>query len=259
MAKPAVALAEPTTTLHPRIVTALGKQTRGKSLLLSWVAERPRTTDRPLKLLDADPHNTTLARRFPNVLTPGSVSLEDRRVWLEQQIRDQRDAARAGKPYDVLCDVGGGDHLLARLAHEVRFTETLDRAGIDLTAFYMIGPSLPDLEYFQSLDDAGFAPKRLGLIFNAGLVTAGRAPVQAFEPVMKAPLVLSLIERGAVPFFMPALAADCLEAVERSGAMTFREAIPKLDLWHEMRLETWLNDSMETQLAAKLEALGWLV
>lgn len=249
-------------TRRPRIITALGKQTRGKSLLLRWLIERGAATrSRPLTILDADPHNQTLARHFDGVVTPGSTALEDRRVFLEQSIRDQRDAARAGTPYDVVADVGGGDLLLSRLAHEIRFTETVDRSGIDLTAFYLLGTNIGDLEYFQSLDDAGFHPKHLALVFNAGLVSGDRSPERAFDMMLKAPLVHKLIEqRGAIPLFMPALTSDCVEAIEKSGARTFREALPKLeDLMHEMRLETWLDQAMEKQIAQRLVELGWLV
>lgn len=230
------------------------------TMLIRWLAERGAADrPRPMRLLDADPHNQTLSRYLPGTLSPDSVSLEDRRVWIEQQIREQRNAIRAGAPFDAILDLGGGDLLLQRLAYEVRFTETVDKAGIDLTAFYMLGPSLDDLEYFQSLDDAGFAPRRLGLVFNAALVPAGRDPALAFDSMTKAPLIELLVKRGAVPFFMPALAAECVEAVEKSGARTFREAIPKLEMWDEMRLETWLNDSMEEQIAKPLAEMGWLV
>lgn len=248
-------------TRRPRIVTALGKQTRGKSLLLHWYVERGSATrTRPLTIIDADPHNQTLGRHFDGVVTPGSTALEDRRVFLEQAIRDQRDAARAGTPYDVVADVGGGDLLLARLAQEIRFTETIDRSGIDLVAFYMLGTNVGDLEYFQTLDDAGFHPKNIALVFNAGLVSGDRSPAKAFDIMLNAPLVRKLTTSGAIPLFMPALTSDCVEAIERSGARTFREALPKLeDLMHEMRLETWLDQAMERQIAQRLVELGWLV
>lgn len=245
---------------RPRIVTALGKQTRGKTFLLKWYIERSAASrTRPLKIIDADPHNQTLARHF-EALTPGSTAIEDRRVFLEQAIRDQRDASRDGQAYDVVADVGGGDLLLSRLAHEVRFTDTVDRSGIDLIAFYVLGPNVGDLEYFQTLTDAGFRPKHLALVFNAGLVAGDRSPEKAFDMMLKAPLIHELIARGAVPLFMPSLASDCVEAIERSGAKTFREALPRLeDLMHEMRLETWLDQAIEKQIGQPLADMGWLV
>lgn len=246
---------------RPRMITALGKQTRGKSLLLRYLIERSATSrSRPLRVIDADPHNQTLDRHFDGALMPGSTALEDRRVFLEQAIRDQRNAARDGVSYDVVADVGGGDLLLCKLAREIRFTETVDRSGIDLIAFYVIGPSIGDLEYFQSLTDAGFLPKHLALVFNAGLVSGDRSPDKAFDQILRAPLIHDLMSRGAIPLFMPALTSDCVEAIEKSGARTFREALPKLeDLMHEMRLETWLDQAMERQIAQRLVELGWLV
>jgi hypothetical protein len=251
----------PADVRRPRMVTALGKQTRGKTFLLKWYIERGASSrTRMVKVIDADPHNQTLARDFEGALTPGSTALEDRRVFLEQAIRDQRDAAKAGDAYDVVADVGGGDLLLSRLAHEIRFTETVDRSGIDLIAFYVLGTNVGDLEYFQTLTDAGFRPKHLALVFNAGLVSGDRSPDKAFDLMLRAPLVHELLARGAVPLFMPSLASDCVEAVERSGAKTFREALPRLgDLMHEMRLETWLDQAIEKQIGKPLADMGWLV
>ena len=251
-----------TDTRRPRIVTALGKQTRGKTLLIRYLIERGAVSrSRHLTIIDADPHNQTLAGHFDNVVTPGSTALEDRRVFLEQAIRSQRDAAAEGNPYDIVADVGGGDLLLSKLAHEIRFTETVDRSGIDLTAFYMLGPNVSDLDYFKSLHDAGFHPKNLALVCNAGLVAGDRSPDRAFEVILRSPFVEMLVsERSAKMLFMPALTSDCIEAIDRSGARTFREALPKLeDLMHEMRLETWLDQAMEKQIAQRLADMGWLV
>lgn len=225
-------------------------------MFLRWLAERGSLSrSRPMHILDADPHNRTLSGYFPNAECPPSSGMDDRRVWLEAEIRKQ---AKAAERYDVILDIGGGDHLMQRLAYEVRFTETIERVGIDLTAFYLMGPSVSDLDYFQSLEAANFHPKRLALVFNGGLVSGDRSVERAFEAVFNAPLVTKLLDRGAHPIYMPALAPDCLEAVEQSGALTFRDAIPKLDMWHEMRLETWLNQSMEDQVARPLSELGWL-
>lgn len=260
MAKSATTTTEVASDARPRLVIALGKQTRGKTLILRWLAERgAKDRTRPLRLFDADPHNPTLSRHFDDVQSPDSTSLEDRRVWLERRIREQRDGGRNGQPFNAILDVGGGDLLMGRLAHEVRFTETIDMAGVDLVCIYMLGPNIADLEYFQMLDDSGFKPKHLAIVFNGGLVSGDRDPVQAFDLMVKAPLVDQLLKSGAVPVFMPALAADCLEAVDQSGARTFHEAIPLLEMWDEMRLETWLNQAMEDKVAKPLAKMGWLV
>lgn len=247
-------------TGRPRIVTALGKQRSGKTYFLRWYVERgAKHRARELRLIDADPHNDTLRQHYPGAVSPESSALEDRRISLETAIRDQREAASAGRPYDALIDVGGGDLLMGRLARDVRFTEAVEQIGLELIVFYMLSPSLSDLEYFQGLDDAGFVPKRLALVFNAGLIQGDRQPERAFDAMLEAPLVEKLVSQGATPLFMPALAADCVEAIEKSGARTFLEAIPKVGMWHEMRLQTWLGQKMETQIAKPLAELGWLI
>lgn len=247
------------TISRPRIITALGKQTAGKTHFLRWYVERSTNLrTRPLKLIDADPHNSTLAHHFEDAAVTGSAATEDRRITLEGAMRAQLAAAKSGDTYDALWDIGGGDLLMPRLAREVRFSETVEMIGIELVVFYVLGPSVSDLTYFDQLEEAGFRPKNLGLIFNAKLISGERKANLAFEAMLDAPLVKALVGRGARPLFMPALAADCVEAIEQSGAKTFREALPLLDMWHQIRLQHWLDEAMETQLAKPLIDCGWL-
>lgn len=252
---------ETQTETRPRIVVTLGKQRSGKTTLERWMFERGAVRrTRPLKLIDADPHNDTLHQHFAEAELPGSSSVDDRRVALENAIRSQIAAARAGKPYDAYWDIGGGDLLMPRLAHEIGLTSTLDRAGIDLIAYYLLTPSLSDLDYFRTLDAAGFKPQRLGLVCNAGAVNGDRSPARAFGPLMSDPFIISLIERGAVPLPMPALAADAFEAAEGTAAPTFRDALTRLDdFMHETRLADWLDVAMEEGIGKRLDAMGWFV
>jgi hypothetical protein len=246
--------------LHPRIVTALGKQKAGKTYFLRYYVERgAKDRQRPLKLVDADPHNDTLRQHYKDAASPDSSGIEDRRISLERSIDEQLSAAADGRPYDALWDIGGGDLLVPKLARDVQFTDTIEDVGIDLIVFYMLSPSLSDLEYFQTLEDAGFRPKRLGLVFNAGLIQGDRKPDRAFDAMLDQPLVMTLIERGAKPLFMPALAADCVEAVEKTKSVTFHDAISKVGTWHKMRLRTWLDQKMEEEIAKPLGDLGWLI
>lgn len=249
---------------RPRLITALGKQKAGKTLFLQYYIERSAGgRQRPLKLVDADPHNDTLLQHYAEALSPDSSGLDDRRIFLEQVVRDQAAAMDKSNPHDVLVDIGGGDLLLSRLARDVRFTDTLDGIGIELIAFYMLSPFLSDLDYFQKLEESGFHPKRLALVFNAGLIPGDRRPDRAFDAMMSAPLILKLLNRGAQVLFMPSLASDCVEAVERirteHGVVTFRDTLSLLDVWHRSRLETWLDQKMETQVAKHLIDWGWLV
>lgn len=244
----------------PRILVVLGKQNAGKTLLERYLAEEGASArSRPLRLIDVDPHNDTLHQHYPSALTPESTSLDDRRIFLENEVREQKKAAMAGNPYDAYWDVGGGDLLMPRLSKDVRFTDTIERVGIELIVIYMLSPHLADLDYFQDLEDANFHPKRLVLMLNAGLVAGDRQPNKAFEAMVAAPLIAKLLERGAEPLFMPALASDCIQAIRGTGESTFRAALPKLDFWHTMRLETWLNIDMKQEVMDHLVKFGWMV
>jgi hypothetical protein len=259
MAKLAVVENDPGAVARPRIITALGKQGGGKTLLLRYLIERGvAVRSRPLKLLDADPHNGTLRQHYADAETPGSSSTEDRRVSLEQAVRNQHAAARDGSLYDALWDIGGGDLLMARLARRAHFTETLERVGVDLIVFYLLSPEMSDLEYFQGLEDAGFKPRNLALVFNAGRIQGDRRADRAFDATMKSALVHKLVERGARPLFMPALESDCMKAADETKESTFRAALSKLDMWHEIYLRSWLDEAMEEQIAKPLIEWGWL-
>jgi hypothetical protein len=123
-----VATGEVQADVRPRIVVPLGKQRSGRTTLLLWMVERGAVKrTRPLKLIDADPHNDTLRQHYTDADTPGSTGIDDRRVSLENAIRTQRQSAKDGKPYDAYWDVGGGDLLMSRLASEIGFTSGWDR------------------------------------------------------------------------------------------------------------------------------------
>lgn len=245
---------------RPRIVVALGKQGTGKTFFLRYYIERgAKDRKRPLKLVDADPHNSTLLKHYKGTFSPESSAIEDRRVYLEHAIRTLHLSTADGNPYDLLVDIGGGDLLVPKLARDVAFTETVEAIGIELITFYMIHPSPEGLEYFQTLDDAGFRPERLGLVFNGGLVHGDRKPARAFEAVLEAPLIRTLLERGAKPLFMPALANDTVEAIGDLHVPAFADALPKLDFFHQPRLKIWLAEKMEKEIAQYLIEWGWLV
>jgi hypothetical protein len=108
------------------------------------------------------------------------------------------------------------------------------------------------------LEEKGFRPRRHALIFNTGLIQGDRKPDRAFDAMFKAPLIEKLVSRGAAPLFMPSLPADCVEAIEKTGSPTFVGALPNLDIWHQMYLETWLQ-KMNEEIAKPLMDLGWLV
>jgi hypothetical protein len=147
-----------TPTKRQRLVVALGRGKTGKSTMLRYVAETA-GTDRPLRILDADPNNQTLALHFSHAERPPSVEGVDRRSWVEEQI-ERMVLASAGESglHDALLDLGGGDRLMKRLGDEVGLVQILEESGIDVTAIYMVGPHEADLSDLREAEQSGSFP-----------------------------------------------------------------------------------------------------
>src|ERR1700759_2008364 len=68
-----------------KLVLALGRGKTGKSVMLRWIAETAQH-NRRLRIIDADPNNSSLANIMADAERPPSDDGEDRRLWIEKQI-----------------------------------------------------------------------------------------------------------------------------------------------------------------------------
>ena len=76
--------------------------------------------------------------------------------------------AQVHERFDSVLDLAGGDPLVRLLARETELVPTLERRGIRIVLWQVLGPDVADLDYLKLSIEAGlFAPATL-LVLNAG-------------------------------------------------------------------------------------------
>jgi len=248
MSQTSAATAADNQARRPKLVVTLGRGSKGKSVLLRYVAETS-ARSRPLRIVDADPSNDSLSRFFPGeAVSPQSLDEEDRRVWLEKEFWDMIE-----RRYDMLLDVGGGDLLVKRLGAEVGLAQALEAEGIDLIAIHMLGPDLDDLHYLEDVETKGLLqPKHTVLMLNAGLVPPTSRPSAAFATVLESPIVKRVRAdetngRQVLLVVMPCL--PCMRDIEAAGLPNFASALTPqgrkmIGPFNVVRVRRWLNEEM---------------
>jgi hypothetical protein len=199
-------------------------------------------------VVDADPKNSSLANRHPDVEIPSGIG-EDRRISIEAKF--DRLASDAGTPrqHDMLLDLGGGDLLLKRWGHDVALAGSLTEAGVDPVLIHLLGPDDQDLAHVSDVE-AGqvFSPPRTILAVNYGLVATASLS-EAFAKAQSSEVVKSIVKRGGKLVFMPRL--DCLSAMENAG-VTFLDArkgtLSNLKLLDRIRVNRWVREDMPKML-----------
>jgi len=124
--------------------------------------------------------------------------------------------------FDSVLDLAGGDPLVRLLARETELVPTLERRGIRIVLWQVLGPDVADFDYLKLSIEAGlFAPATL-LVLNAGLVRSKRS-VQAVlaEVTGRHKVFMDAVARGALVVWFPGLV--CMKGVAERG-LTFDEA-----------------------------------
>jgi hypothetical protein len=237
---------------RPIAVIVSGRGKTGKSLFAWWLAGTS-TGQAPLKIVDADPKNQSLANRCSSAEVPPGLG-DDRRYWIEAQF--DRLIADAGTPkqHDLLLDLGGGDLFLRRWGHEIDLASMLIDEGVDPVLVHMLGPDEADVSHLADVETGGiFAPPRTVVVLNAGLVPPNRSVATAFEKVLTCSAVQSVLGRGGKLVHMPAL-LDCMAEFESSG-LPFDQvggalARNALGAINNRRVSRWLRQDMPAFRAA---------
>ena len=217
---------------RPRMVVALGRGKVGKSVFLTWLAESS-ARRYPLRIVDADPNNPVLVRRFSDAIAPEGDGPEERRMWLEREFERLIERAGTADQEDMLLDVGGNDHLLKRMGGEMKLAELLIENGVDPVAVHLVGPDEADLRYLEDVESRGlFCPPMTVLVLNEGLVSSGRDPLKVYETILRSEVVRNVTSpaRGGKLVFMPELA--CLREIEAAGSTPGRAVTG----WREINL-----------------------
>jgi len=150
--------------------------------------------------------------------------------------------------------------MLKRVAREIGLVPFFDAHGIEPVAIHLLGPDRDDLAYLRDVEEGGlFAPKATIIVFNEGLVPAGRSVKAAFAPVLDNPILHAALARGAKAVYMPRL-IPAHEVDERR--LTFAAAVAgrikegqrQIGPYNRELIKNWLR-AMEQNFAP---VAGWL-
>lgn len=203
-------LALATTALtSAKLVVPLGRGSRGKTFWARWAIERAQRAGRAIVVADADRTNPTLSNYFQQVMRPQTADDRDVKSWFEQVIEQQIE-----EKFSALIDFGGGDLVLKSTGRELHLASFLENYNIQAVAVHLIGPDPDDLSFLRDMENGAFAPEATILVLNESLVPAHLTPATAFEDtVMRHPILLKAVERGAKLVFMPQL--KCAGAIDQ--------------------------------------------
>lgn len=241
---------------HPKLVLPMGRGSRGKTLLCRWMIDRAENAGRHPLPADGDRTNQTLARFFPRAVSPPSADEADVRDWIAGLVE-----GLLLHRHDAVLDLGGGDLVLKSIAREMDLLAWLAGLGVDVVPVHVLGPSLDDVAYLQSVEDGGLlaSPSTI-LVLNEGTVPVGRTPHAAFsETVQTHSVFASTVARGARLVSMPRL-EPAPELEERGipflvAAQGMAPAgVQPLGPWRSQQVVLWLR-RMEERFAS---VAGWL-
>lgn len=241
---------------RPKLILPMGRGSRGKTLLSRWMIDRAMNAGRHPLPADGDRTNQTLARYFPQAVSPPSADDADVRGWIADLVE-----AQLAQGHDTVLDLGGGDLTMKAIAREMDLLGWLAGLGVDVVPVHLLGPSIDDVAYLQSVEEGGLlASPTTILVLNEGTVPVGRSPHAAFsETVQTHAVFTATVARGARLVGMPRLepAPDLEE-----GGIPFLMAAQgltqaggrQLGPWKAQQVTLWLR-RMEVNFASVLE---WL-
>lgn len=248
--------APPAPERNPKLILPMGRGSRGKTLLSRWLIDRATNAGRTLTVADGDRTNQTLARFFPHAVSPPSADDADVRPWVADLVETTILCRR-----DTLLDLGGGDLLLKATARDMDLLPWLTSLGVDVVPVHLLGPSIDDVAYIQSVEDGGLlASPSTVLVLNEGTVAPGRSAHAAFSvTVQTQPIFGATVARGARLVAMPRL--EPAPELEESGLPFHLAAqglasagVRPLGPWKSQQVAIWLR-RMEANFASVLE---WL-
>jgi hypothetical protein len=241
-----------TLDVKPVLLMPVGRGRVGKTVVGNTTAQYFRSRGATLRIWDMDRQTTShgLASFHPDAEIPPSGGLADLAQWLEQKINEQALSIRAGRPFDALLGVGGGDLLVKKLAEEVRLVRTLERMGIRPVAMHVVGPDNADLDYLaQVVADELFLPAATLIVLNGGLVADGRSVANAFTPILNHPALVAAMGKGAKVVRFPELSpmrqvSEGKLLFEDAAAGKAQEMGEPLSFFDQERVSIWWEEKV---------------
>lgn len=226
---------------------ALGRQRVGKTVLLSAAAQFFEARGADFAVWNADQQNR---RHAISTFCPGAASvpsggIEAAKRWIEGRL-----VTLMASGGSAMLDIGGGFTGFSALTEDVPLVESLNAAGIEVVAFFVIGPEQADLDHLEQFASAGqFMPRASVVVLNAALVRPGLPPEDAFAPILAHSVVRGAIANGSKVVEFPNLA--CLSAVADQGlryedvlAGRYRSGQKPLGPFDLLRVRRWWRESV---------------
>ena len=254
--------AEESSIARQVLAVRMGRGRTGGSTLLDWLVQRARTEGRGVAVGDGDRRNPTLAGLYPpgtlgGATQPATDETADVKDWITTQLSEM-----VALKTSLVLDLGGGDRVLSEYGRDLGLVEFCAMAGIEPLALFMSGPEMDDFEHVLTIWQAGyFRPGRAVLVFNEHLVTQGRTPTGAFDPIMRRPEMDQMMAQGLRVVFMPRL--PCMAEMRRSG-LSFLNAVANkagtdgkpLDPVRQFMVTSWQKRMLKE--LSEAGALDWL-
>jgi hypothetical protein len=208
---------------RPVLLSVRGRHETGKTTLLSLLIDTS-TGDFPVRIVDADTNNSTLAMWFPQAVIPAGVG-DERRINVEAEFDWVMDNAGMPNQGDLMADLGGDDDIIPRLGAQIGYADALVDAGVDPVLIYVVGPDVRHLKPIDNMEsDKLFCPQRTVVALNAGLVASDRRPSVAYADVINSETIRKLQARGARVVMMPGLDdPECMRKI-KSAVHDWHEA-----------------------------------
>ncbi|MFL5288074.1 MAG: hypothetical protein ACJ8AW_45715, partial [Rhodopila sp.] len=199
------------------LVSVRGRHETGKTTLLSLLIDTS-TCAYPMRILDADTNNSTLAAFYPQAIIPAGIG-EERRLNIEGEFNWVMDNAGTSTQGDLMADLGGEDATLPRLGAELGYADALVEAGVDPVLIYVVGPDVRHLKPIDDMENGKlFCPQRTVVALNAGLIPMDRSASAAYTDVLASETLRKLKDRQAKVVIIPALDMDCMAKIKAAVA-----------------------------------------
>lgn len=216
----------------PKAIMVFGPGRTGKTMILRWMIEERRG---PTALVTLDAKNPTLWRYFPDMTNvPTSAAGAPRLLEnvLKLLLKDPVTTA-----IDFSADMTLGDLLMVP-----DLVATMQAAGIEPVAIYMLTPRPDDLMVLNAMESGGFRPPATALVLNISTIPVNSDIEAEFAPVLRHHFFKDAVKRGAVVLEMPRLFAA--REVDERRPLLFRDAVssPMLDAWEQTRVRQWLQE-----------------
>jgi len=230
-------------TSSPRLMVAIGRQRVGKTTILKALTEITLRQGGNPEIWNTDIMNRshTINSVGVDVLTPPEQTAKGQAAWLESRILAMAQTGR-----DAVLDIGGGWTAMHELIQGSPLLGVMQRLGIRLLPYFVVGFEAADLDYLDDLHRRSFNPPGSVVLVNEGLIPYGADLTEKIRVILHHPSVQqALKQNGAIARFP---AVNGLQAVSERHQSFFDfvdgkpvPGLPSPSWFDVLRFDYWLR------------------